>query len=147
MMLVPREHGAYGQLALPLVTALGAAGMTAPALLLVTSAVAAFAAHEPASVLLGFRGPRAGRELRQAARRGLVGCAGIAALAGTIGVLAMDAGARWSLAVPAVPALLLGAFSIRGNEKSWYGEVAAAATFAGLAMPVSMAAGAPTRRT
>jgi hypothetical protein len=145
MMLVPREHGAYGQLALPLVTALGAAGLSTPALLLTVSAVALFVAHEPASVLLGFRGPRARRDLRPAAWRGLMAGAGLAVVAGSIGVLAMDAGTRWSLAVPAAPAALLGVVSIRGREKSWYGEVAAAATFAGLAMPVAMAAGAPTR--
>ena len=44
--------------------------------------------------------------------------------------------------MPAVPALLLAICSIRGHEKSWYGEVAAAVTFACLAMPLSMAAGA-----
>jgi YwiC-like protein len=145
MTLLPREHGAYGQLALPVVTALGAAGMTAPALLLASSAVAAFVAHEPASILLGFRGPRAKRELRRVARRGLMACAGIAAATGTLGVLSMDAAARWSLTVPAVPALLLGVWSIRGHEKSWYGEVTAVAMFAGLAVPVSMAAGASAR--
>jgi hypothetical protein len=145
-LLVPREHGAYGQLALPLVTALGAAGITKPGLMLIVSAVATFVAHEPASVLLGFRGPRAARQLRTVACCVLAGCAGIAAVAGTLGVLSMHPAARWSLAVPAVTALLVGLCWVRGQEKSWYGEVAAAATFAGLALPVAMAAGAPAWR-
>ena len=142
MIFLPREHGAYGQMGLAVATALGAAGLTRPALLLAASAVAAFVAHEPASVLLGARGPRAARELRRAAWRALAASAGIAALTGVIGVLSMAPAARWSLAVPAVPALLLAICSIRGHEKSWYGEVAAALTFACLAMPLSMAAGA-----
>ena len=54
----------------------------------------------------------------------------------------MAPGARWSIAVPAAPAVLLGIVSMRGHEKSWLGEVAAAVTFAGMAVPVAMAAGA-----
>jgi hypothetical protein len=49
---------------------------------------------------------------------------------------------RWSLAVPAVPALLLTASTIAKREKSWYGETAAAFAFAGAAIPVALAAGA-----
>jgi hypothetical protein len=145
MILAPREHGAYGQLALPILTALGAAGVTVAALLLVACAVAAFVAHEPASVLLGLRGPRMRRELRTVARRRLAGSAGIAAASGAITVLSMEAGTSWSLAVPALPALVFGILTMRGREKSWPGEVAAAAAFAALAMPVSMAAGAAPR--
>ena len=144
MVLLPREHGAYGQLALPLVTALGAAGVTGPGLLLVASAVAAFIAHEPASILLGRRGGRARRTLGTAATRWLVTCGAIAAAAGTIAFVWLEE-ARWSLAVPAVPAVLLGVATIRGHEKSWHGEVAAAATFSAMAMPVAMAAGMPPR--
>ena len=125
MVLLPKEHGAYGQLALPLVTALGAAGVTGPGLLLAASAVAAFIAHEPASILLGRRGGRARRTLGTAATRWLVTCGAIAAAAVTIAFVWLEE-ARWSLAVPAVPAVLLGAATIRGHEKSWHGEVAAA---------------------
>ena len=144
IVLLPREHGAYGQLALPLVTALGAAGVTGPGLLLAASAVAAFIAHEPASILLGRRGGRARRTLGTAATRWLVTCGAIAAAAVTIAFVWLEE-ARWSLAVPAVPAVLLGAATIRGHEKSWHGEVAAAATFSAMAMPVAMAAGMPPR--
>jgi hypothetical protein len=79
------------------------------------------------------------------AMRWLVCCAAITAVAGSIAVLSIDDAARWSLAVPAGPAILLAVATIRGREKSWYGEVAAAAAFAGLAVPVAMAAGAPLR--
>ena len=42
MRLLPREHGAYGQMALPLVTSLAIAGATASAVLMTTAVVAAF---------------------------------------------------------------------------------------------------------
>jgi hypothetical protein len=135
MTLLPREHGAYGQLTLPLLTAFGAAGISESGLLLAGSALAAFVAHEPASILLGLRGPRARRELRGVAASWLACCTGI--------VASMEADTRWSLAVPAVPAMVLAAATVHGRGKSWYAEVAAAAAFAGLAVPVTLAAGAP----
>ena len=66
--LMPREHGAYGQLALPLLTALFSGRPTAAAFLYSTAAVFAFFAHEPLLVLLGQRGSRAFRELGARAR-------------------------------------------------------------------------------
>jgi len=70
MVLLPKEHGAYGQLALPIVTALSATAVSTPGLFLTASAVAGFLAHEPASILLGLRGSRVKRELRKTARSG-----------------------------------------------------------------------------
>ena len=69
--LLPREHGAYGQLSLPLVTALSVAGPSIAGLLVAVSAVAAFVAHEPASVLLGLRGARVRQELGRTATQWL----------------------------------------------------------------------------
>jgi hypothetical protein len=57
---------------------------------------------------------------------------------------AMDHAARWSLAVPALPAALLAVAMVRGREKSWYGETAAALAFSAAALPVAIAAGAAT---
>lgn len=142
MVLLPKEHGAYGQLTLPVVTALSVAGVSTAGLLLTASAVAGFVAHEPAAILLGLRGARVRRELRGAAIRWLSVCAGIAIVAGTISVVAMERDVRWSIAVPIGPAVLLGIATVRGREKSWYGELAAAFAFAGLAVPLSIAAGA-----
>jgi hypothetical protein len=140
--LLPKEHGAYGQLSLPLVTALSVAGPSIAGLLLTVSAVAASLAHEPASVLLGLRGARARRELGGTAIRWLACCLGVSMIAGTIALLVIHRSARWSIAVPIVPAVLLGMATVRGREKSWYGEVAAALAFAGLAVPIAMAGGA-----
>jgi hypothetical protein len=60
--MLPKEHGAYGQMAMPLVTSLVVAGASAPGLLLATAVVIAFLMHEPLVVLLGRRGGRAKRE-------------------------------------------------------------------------------------
>lgn len=142
-MLLPREHGAYGQLALPIITAFGAAGASLAGLLLVTSAAAAFVAHESVSILLGHRGSRARREHGPQAARWATTSAAIGATAGAIAMLTIDEAARWSIAVPAIPAMALAVAAVRGREKSWYGEITAAVAFAGLAVPVTMAAGAP----
>ena len=49
--MLPREHGAYGQLAFPLVTALVIAGVTLSGVLIAVAAIAGFLAHEPLLVL------------------------------------------------------------------------------------------------
>jgi hypothetical protein len=57
--LVPHEHGAYGQLAMPLLTALALGRPGAASLLLTYAIVVAFVAHESLLVVLGQRGKRA----------------------------------------------------------------------------------------
>lgn len=142
--LLPREHGAYGQLAFPLLTALAVAGASTAGMLLSAAVVAGFLAHEPAAIALGLRGARAKRELGRPAIRWLYRCAAFAAAAGLAAAIVIHPAARWSLAVPAVPALLLLVAMINGREKSWYGETAAALAFAGVAVPLTLAAGAST---
>ena len=144
-LYLPREHGAYGQMAFPLVTAFGVAGVSAGALLLAAAVIAAFLAHEPAAVCFGQRGVRAAREYGVAAARWLGACAACALAAGIGAALIIDPSLRWSLAVPALPALVLAGAMVRGQEKSWYGEIAAALAFAGAAVPVALAAGAPAQ--
>ena len=139
--LLPKEHGAYGQLAFPLLTAFIVAGASRGGLLIAAALVAGFLAHEPAAILLGLRGPRARRGLRQRAMPWLECCLVIGVLAGAGALLIIDTATRWSIAVPVVPALALAVATTRGEEKSWHGEVAAALAFSGAAIPVAMAAG------
>lgn len=138
----PREHGAYGQVTFPILTAFAVAGPSAAGALLSAAVIAGFLAHEPAAVLLGQRGGRARRELRGGAIRWLGWCAALGAAASAAALSLMPAGIRWSLAVPLVPALFLVFTTITGREKSSSGEVAAALAFAGTAVPVSLAGGA-----
>ena len=56
--LWPREHGAYAQLAAPLLTALVIVRPTVAAALLALAACIAFLANEPLLVVLGHRGKR-----------------------------------------------------------------------------------------
>lgn len=142
MSLLPKEHGAYGQISFPLIAAFAVAGPSRGGLFLTASMIAGFLAHEPALVLLGLRGSRTKRQLGARAARWL-GCCLVAALAaGAVGLFAMAPSVRWSIVVPLVPAALLIGAAIRGSEKSWYGETATALTCAGAAIPVAMAGGA-----
>lgn len=143
--LLPKEHGAYGQIAFPLLVAFCVGGLSIAGLLFASAVIAAFLAHEPAAVLLGQRGARARRELRQPAIGRLRWSVATGAAAGLGALLLLDSAARWSLVVPGVPALFLSWAMFRGQEKSWYGELAAALAFAGAAVPVAIAAGAPVR--
>jgi YwiC-like protein len=139
---LPKEHGAYGQVAFPLVTALGVSGVSTGGLLISVAVIAGFLAHEPAAIVLGLRGSRAKREIGTSATQWLSGCLAIAVAAGIWAVVDLDPAARRSLAIPAVPAVLLVLAMVQGHEKSWYGEAAAALAFAGASVPVTMAAGA-----
>ena len=60
--LLPQEHGAWGQLAMPILSALALGAPSAAALLLTAATVLAFLAHEPWLVVLGHRGMRAKAE-------------------------------------------------------------------------------------
>src|SRR5262245_48096696 len=119
---LPKEHGAYGQVAFPLVTELGAAGPPTAALLRPAGVIPGFLAHEPAAIVLGQRGTRIKRELGPSARKWLFSWLVIAIATGLAAVVRLDPFARWSLAVPGIPAVLLIAAMITGRDKSWYGE-------------------------
>ena len=142
MALLPKEHGAYGELMVPLVTALLVAGVSAAALLLVLAIAAGFLGHEPAAVLLGSRGPRARREQSREAAVWLTICAVIGVIAGVVGLSRMPPQTRLWVVVPVAPALVLAALTGRRREKTWYGELAAASAFALTVIPVAMASGA-----
>jgi hypothetical protein len=139
--LWPREHGAYGQLGLPLVAALALGSPTLTSGLLVTGAVAAFVAHEPLLVWLGARGTRARREHgARAAWLGLSLAVGALALGG----VAMALGGRVIVLASLVPlALTAGVlpFVLTGREKSTPGELLAGVALASASIPVSIAAG------
>jgi hypothetical protein len=141
MSLFPKEHGAYGQIAFPLIAAFAVAGASLAGLLFATAVIAGFLAHEPALVVLGYRGPRVKRELWHSAGRWFACWVLLGAAAAVGALLTIDRSVRWSVAVPLLPVALLAVAAVRGEEKSWYGETAAALAFAAAAVPVSMAAG------
>lgn len=143
---LPREHGAYAQLAAPLVTTLVVAGVSASALALATAGVVAFLAHESLLVVLGVRGPRAKRE---AGGRVAAWLLALVAIAAACALAALASGpadlTRWLL-WPLVPAIVVLAAATRGLEKRWPVEILVALTFAFVALPLGHAAGADARR-
>ena len=136
----PKEHGAYGQLLFPLVTALGIGRPTTPALLLSAAALLAFVAHEPFLVLIGQRGARAARERR--ARAGVwFGVAASAAAASVAAALAIaPADVRLALMVPVALAAMLLVVILARREHTGGGEILTALTLSSLALPVGLAA-------
>lgn len=142
MSLLPREHGAYGQMALPLVTSFAVAGLAAPAVLIGLAAVAGFLAHEPLLVLLGRRGVRTRREQWRPAAVWLAVASAIAVSAGLVAAWSVPPSIRWSFLLPLLPAAFLAAAIRAKREKDSQGEVAVALAFSLLAVPVCLAAGA-----
>jgi hypothetical protein len=136
--MIPREHGAYGQLAFPLATAFAIAGLTEAGVLMAVAALSGFLAHEPLLVLLGQRGPRVKRERARQAVAWLAVAGGVAVAAGVAALWFSPAAARWSFAIPLVPAALLGLALLVNAEKSTVGELAAVVTFSSLAIPVCL---------
>lgn len=142
--LLPREHGAWGQLALPLVTALALGRPGVAAILLAVAIVLAFVCHEPLVVVLGQRGRRLKTELDARAQRRIATVGALALAAGIAGLL-LSPPAR--LAV--LPAAFLGAASLAlvlaRLEKTTAGELVVSFALSAAAVPVAIAAGAPAR--
>lgn len=139
--LFPREHGAYGQLAFPVVAALGSGVPSATSALLIIAFLAAFIAHEPLLVLMGQRGPRARREQRDTAVRTLVWAGATAVADVAIAVVFMPPGLRWTILVPTAFALATIPLVIQKQQKTTTGEMHVVLTLASCALPVGVAAG------
>jgi hypothetical protein len=144
--LLPREHGAYGELAFPLVTALSLGRPTRGAIALSLSGVALFLAHESVLVVLGQRGRRALDTDGARARLWLVLLGTTAAIAGVLGLSSMPAGAVGAVFPPLFLAGVVIALVIAKREKTLVGEVLAAAALTAPAYPVAIAAGAGGHR-
>jgi hypothetical protein len=142
--LAPREHGAYGQLGLPLLTALILAEVALPALLITLVAVLGFLAHEPAAVWLGLRGPRIRREDGGRALR-MVLTLGLGLLAsGTAAFLLAPALARAALLVLALLSAGTLVILLKDRHNSLGGDLLAAVTLSGWSLPVALAGSAET---
>jgi YwiC-like protein len=144
MIVAPREHGAYGQLILPIVTAMAIGRPTLAAVALAAAAAAAFLIHEPAIILVSGRGARALRERRRDALGTLIGSAVAALLFGVTAIVLMPAASRWSVSAPLALGFAVGALVSTGRERTTVGEVVVAAAFASVAIPVAVASAAPT---
>ena len=143
--LWPREHGAYVQLLVPVVTSLLATGVSWAAAAIAFGAGCAFLAAEPLRVVLGARGARIREVAGTRARTRLALLAAGAMTAGGIG-LALAPGAALYLTLLLAP---LAGFVIvavrRGTVQTVPGECVAAITLAGAGAPVAVAGGMDAR--
>jgi len=121
--LLPQEHGAWGQLAMPIISGLAVGSPSWSALLLTASTVLGFLAHEPWLVTLGHRGLKAVREEGPRARRVMLQLLAAAAATGAAGVWLAPVAARVALVVPI---LILGLFVFRMPYDEVAGIVAGA---------------------
>lgn len=143
--LLPREHGAWVQLALPLLAALAAGRPGWVAAGLVAAVVCAFFAHEPLLVWLGHRGRRH-RDARGAQAALALGVAATAAAAfGLTALLAAPAAVRWASLAFFLPAAAIAPLVWRRAERSTAGEVGVALALSGAAPAIALAAGVEPR--
>ncbi len=140
-MLIPHEHGAYGQLGFPVAAVLAAGNVDTSAVLLIVACAAAFVAYEPLLVLLGQRGVRARREWAGEARRTLAWSVIVAVVTGTAGAWLLPPDERWTLGLPAVFGAAAVALVVLRVHKTTPGEILVASALSSCAMPVGVAAG------
>jgi hypothetical protein len=137
---MPREHGAWAQLAAPLLTALLAGGARPAGLCWTVAVIALFFAHEPLLVLLGQRGPRVKRALEEQARQSLARLAGVALLgAACCALIAPET--RPAIALSAVLGAGVLPFTWRKAEKTLPGELLVGLALASAAAPPLVAVG------
>ncbi len=140
-VLLPREHGAYAQLAFPLLSGLVVGGPTLPGVALSLAVACVFFAYEPAAVLLGVRGVRLQREEDRAARRQLAVLAPTAFVLAAAALVQAPPRARLLMLVPAALAALLVPLLPARRVKTLAGETVTAGALAGMHLPVSATAG------
>jgi hypothetical protein len=139
--LLPHEHGAYGQIALPLACSLALGRPGAAATLLAAGAFAGFLSYEPLLVAVGSRGRRALEEDGPRARRLAAGLlAAAVALAGA-GFLLASPPARLASAVPPLLAAAVALLVRLRLERTVAGEVAVAVALSSAGLPVAVASG------
>lgn len=138
--LWPREHGAYMELAFPIVSAWIAGAPTVAALALGFGAFAAFLAHEPLLVAVGGRGARRRREDGPRAHARVLWLGVVAAALGGVGLGLAPPLARALSIVPAIGAAIVLWLAARGNERNLGGEITVAVALASVALPVAVAA-------
>jgi hypothetical protein len=140
-LLLPREHGAYAELAFPLLTGLLCAPPTAATVAFAIAAVAAFLAHEPLAVMTGTRGPRLGAARERVAPRQFGWLIAVGILAGISGLVTGTPAARLAALVPVAALVVLAPWIVFGRLKMLSAELIAVAAFSATVLPVSVASG------
>lgn len=137
--LAPREHGAYGQLGVPLVASLALSTPSLASVGLAIGAVATFLAHEPLLILLGQRGTKARTQDGPRAAKRLQLLAFFAVVGGLGGLVAAPTIARLAALPPLALGTIVAWFVWRKEEKTTLGEIIAATALSGVGFPVALA--------
>ena len=144
--LLPREHGAYAELAFPLITGWAMAIPSLSALALGASAVLFFLANESVAILLGVRGKRLHTQLGTPARARARTLMGLGAVLGLAGILGAGPSVWPEILLPAAPGALLIPTVLNGRQKTFPGEILVVTAFSTLVLPLAMASGADPDR-
>jgi hypothetical protein len=139
--LLPREHGAYFQLGIPLITAYLRCAASLAMLELTAAAALAFLANEPLLVVLGHRGRRLYDQAGDRARLRLAVLVPAAIALAVLGLLQAPWAATAVAGAVAVPAIAVFALAWRRAEHTCVGELIAAVALTGAAAPVLVAGG------
>ncbi len=142
--LIPHEHGAYGQIAMPLLTGLLLGRPGAAALLLAAASLAGFLAYEPALVASGHRGRRAREEEGPRALRWVATLGGACLALGLAGLAVASPAARLASLLPPALAAVVALLVATDLERTAPGELMVAMALSSCGFPVAIAAGAPT---
>jgi hypothetical protein len=139
---LPKEHGAYAELAFPLVTGLALGGIPSlPSLALGSAGVAFFLANEPVAILLGTRGKRLQEQLGEGARKRGGALLGAGTLLGLAGVLGAGPAVWPVILIPVLTGLLFMPLVLAGRHKSVGGELLVVTAFTTLLLPLAAASG------
>jgi len=140
--LLPREHGAYGQIVMPLLCGLALGRPGAAAWLLAAGAFLGFLSYEPLLVASGRRGRRVQEEHGGRARRLAGGILAAAASLAGAGFALSPPEARWAAVVPPILAAGVSILVWLELERTVPGELAVAVALSSAGFPVAVAAGA-----
>jgi hypothetical protein len=141
-ILLPQEHGTYGEILFPLATAL-ALGRPGPvAWAVVAAAAGGYLAHEGLVVLLGLRGARARRERAPAALRSVALFGGLGLLGGVTAWAMAGSDTRQALVLAVALSGLAVTLAWVGRERSALGEMLAGVALPSWGVPAALAVGA-----
>lgn len=136
--VLPREYGAYAELAFPMMTALIAGGVTSAGACFILAVIAWFLVREPLAVLNGVRGARLEASLGAPAQRAAWLLGGLGAIGAAAGMLLAPPDARlWAL-VPGACAVVLAPALLRGRPKTLGAELVVAVALATMILPIGL---------
>ena len=139
--LLPREHGAYAEVAFPLLTGLTLAKPSLAALCIVLSVISFFLIHEPVAVLIGVRGTRAKELWGARARKRTAWLVMVGVGTGTAAMVTSTTDRRLAALVPLGAGVLLLPAFLSGRLKTLTSEILVIAALSATVLPMAVSSG------